>query len=126
MPDVGTFRIDFEVENPQRPGERSDVTNALVDTGSELAWIPGRILESLGISRIKLWHFRQADGTALERWAGFAYVYAEGLSTADEVIFGEPGDMILFGDRTLEGLNLRVDAHRKILVDAGPAPAACA
>ena len=52
-------------------------------------------------------------------------VYAEGLGTADEVVFGEPGDMILLGARTLEGMNVRVDVHRKILVDAGPAPAAC-
>ena len=122
MQNIGTFRINFEIENPQRPGERSVVTNALVDTGSELTWIPSHILESLGISRVNLWRFRQADGTALERWAGFAYAYAEGIGTADEIIFGEPGDMTLFGARTLEGLNLRVDAHRKILVDAGPAP----
>ena len=126
MSDVGTFRINLEIENPQRPGERRAVPNALVDTGSELTWVPRQILESLGVSQFKLWHFRQADGTALERWAGLATVYAEGLGTGDEVVFGEPGDMILLGARSLEGLNLRVDAHRKILVDAGPAPAACA
>ncbi len=126
MSDMGTFRIDIEIENPQRPGERRVVPRALVDTGAELSWIPKAILESLGIPRFKLWHFRQADGTPLERWAGPAVVYAGGTMTLDEVVFGEPGDMVLLGARSLEGLNLRVDAHRKILVDAGPAPAACA
>jgi hypothetical protein len=40
------------------------------------------------------------------------------------VVFGEPGDLALLGARTLEGLNVRVDALRKKLVVAGPVPAA--
>ena len=38
---------------------------ASVDTGAELSWFPARVLESLGIARKKLWHFRQANGTEL-------------------------------------------------------------
>jgi hypothetical protein len=68
--------------------------------------------------------FRQASGTVLERWTGFAIVHAGGTRTADDVVFGEPGDMVLLGARSLEGLNLRVDPVLKQLVDAGPAPAA--
>ena len=124
MTDLGTFRTDVELENPARPGERRLVSSVLVDTGSELSWIPADILESLGIVRFKLWRFRQADGTALERWAGAALVYAGGTATIDEVVFGKPGDMTLLGARSLEGLNLLVDPHRKMFVDAGPA-AAC-
>lgn len=45
-------------------------------------------------------------------------------STIDEVVFAEPGDLILLGSRTLERLNLTVDAVRKKLVAAGPLPAA--
>ena len=34
MAEMGTFRIDYEVENPARPGERRIVKSALlVDTG---------------------------------------------------------------------------------------------
>ena len=126
MSDMVTFRTDVELENPAQSGERRLVSSVLVDTGSELSWIPAPVLESLGIKRFKLWRFRQADGTALERWAGAAILYAGGTVTLDEVVFGEPGDMILLGARTLEGLNLLVDPHRKVLVDAGPAPAAVA
>ena len=126
MSDVGTFRIDIEIENPARLGERRLVPTVLVDTGAELSWIPAPILDSLGIPRLKIWRFRQADGTVLERAAGPALVYAGGTLTSDEVVFGEPGDMVLLGARSLEGLNLRVDPFRKILVDAGPAPAAVA
>jgi len=39
-------------------------------------------------------------------------------------VFGEAGDLVLLGARSLEGLNLRVDPLTKTLVDAGPAPAA--
>ena len=76
--DMGTFRVDIEIENPARPGERRIVPSALVDTGAELTWVPAPVLETLGIERLKAWHFRQADGTILERWVGSARVYAGG------------------------------------------------
>lgn len=37
--EMGTFRIDVELENPARPGRRQVVKGALVDTGSELSWV---------------------------------------------------------------------------------------
>ena len=124
--EMGTFRTDIEIENPARPGERRALSAVLVDTGAELSWFPAAVLDSLGVPRMKVWRIRQADGTVLERWAGPALVYAGGTVTNDEVVFGERNDMVLLGARSLEGLNLRVDPYRKILVDAGPAPAAAA
>lgn len=123
MSDMGTFRIDFEIESPIT-GARRQVPSALVDTGAELSWIPAATLQELGIARRKIWHFRQADGTVLERWTGFVIIHAVGITTNDEVVFGEPGDLVLIGSRSLEGLNLRVEPAHKRLVDAGPAPAA--
>lgn len=124
--EMGTFRVDVEIENPARPGERHAVRSLLVDTGAELSWLPKDVLESLGVERRKVWHFRQADGTVLARWTGGVSVYLEGIWTQDEVVFGEPGDLVLLGSRSLEGLNLRIDPVSKRLVDAGPAPAAAA
>ncbi len=124
--EMGTFRVDLEVENPQFPGVKRTLKSVLVDTGAELSWFPATILETLGIERRKAWHFRQADGTLLTRWTGGASVYLTGVWTADEVVFGEPGDLVLLGSRSLEGLNLRVDPVSKRLIDAGPAPAAVA
>jgi predicted aspartyl protease len=122
--EMGTFRVDVEVENPARPGDKRVLLSVLVDTGAELSWFPTEILQSLGIDHIKEWRFRQADGTVLTRWTGGASVCLAGTRTLDEVVFGEPGDLVLLGSRTLEGLNLRVDPVSKRLVDAGPAPAA--
>jgi predicted aspartyl protease len=121
-----TFRIDIEIENPARPGTRQLVRNALVDTGSELSWVPAEMLDSLGVERYGQRHFRQANGTILVRWAGPAFLHVEGKRATDDVVFGEPGDLVLLGARTLEGLNVRVDPVLKRLIDAGPAPAAAA
>ncbi len=124
--EMGTFRVDVEIENPVRPGEKRLVRSALVDTGAELSWFPREVLQSLGIEPVKVWHFRQADGTVLSRWTGGVALQLAGLRTLDEVVLGEPGDLVLLGSRSLEGLNLRIDPVSKRLVDAGPAPAAAA
>lgn len=122
--EMGSFRVDIDIENPARPGERRALRSVLVDTGAELSWVPAEVLEYLRIERHAKWHFRQADGTILERWAGGAIVYVAGKLTYDDIVFGEPGDLTLLGSRTLEGLNFRVEPVTKRLVDAGPAPAA--
>ena len=125
MPDdMGTFRVDIELENPARPGTRRTVRSVLVDTGAELSWVPGAVLESLGVERNHQWRFRQANGTVLERWTGIVVIKVAGRRTGDDVVFGEPGDLTLLGARSLEGLNFRVEPVTKQLVDAGPAPAA--
>ena len=126
MSDMGTFRVDVEIENPAPLGEKVGLTSVLVDSGAELSWFPASALEAIGVERRKQWRFRQADGSVLERWAGYAIVHAAGTSTVDEVVFGEADDLVLLGARTLEGLNLRIEPVSKRLVDAGPAPAAAA
>ena len=127
MPDeMGSFRVDVEIENPAHPGERRSLTSVLVDTGAELTWVPAAMLESLGIERYNKSRFRQVDGTILERWVGGAYIHVAGKRTNDDVVFGELGDLVLLGSRTLEGLNFRIEPVTKRLIDAGPAPAAAA
>ena len=122
--EMGIFRVNVEIENPARPSERRPLESVLVDTGAELSWVPAELLESLGIQRYKKARFRQASGAVVERWIGIALVHVAGNATADDVVFGEPSDLVLLGSRTLEGLNFRVDPVTKQLVDAGPAPAA--
>ena len=122
--DMGLLRTDVEIESPLREGDRRLLRAVLVDTGAELSWAPATVLESLGITRRKPVRFQQADGTILERAVGFAIVHAGGTFTTDEVVFGEPGDLVLLGARSLEGLNLRVDLVEKRLVSAGPMLAA--
>ena len=122
--EMGILRTDVEIESLQREGDRRLLRDVLVDTEAELSWAPAPVLESLGVTRRKTVRFQQADGTTLERWVGFAIVHAGGTFTTDEVVFGEPGDLVLLGARSLEGLNLKVDLIAKRLVSAGPMLAA--
>src|SRR5689334_18909866 len=100
--DMGSFRIDIELENPARPGTRRVVRKVLVDTGAELSCVPAAALEALGIERRRLLRFRQADGSVFERWTGSALVYAGDASATDDVVFGAPDDLVLLGARSLE------------------------
>ncbi len=126
LDDMGSFRVDVEIENPARPGERRLIRSVLVDTGAELSWVPKSVLESLGVEQNRKWYFREADGTVLERWTGIVVMSVAGKRTGDDVVFGEPGDLVRLGSRTLEGLNFRIEPVTKQLVDAGPAPAVAA
>jgi len=97
----------------------------LVDTDSEYTWVTGRLLEEIGIVREKKdLHFVMANGEQVTRSVGFAILHVEDSFTIDDVVFAEPGDLLLLGARTLEGLNLTVDSRLKQLVAAGPLPAA--
>jgi clan AA aspartic protease len=122
--EMGSFRVDIEIENPSRPGDKREVRSVLVDTGAELSWIPAPVLESLGIGRYRTARFRQATGTIVERSVGGARVHVAGNSTMDDIVFGEPADTVILGSRTLEGLNFQIDPVAKRLVDAGPILAA--
>lgn len=119
MGEMGLFRTTIGVESIARGAVR-DVADALVDTGSELTWIPRAVLESLGVAVERRRAFIVADGRRVERDVGYAIVHAARTSTVDEVVFADAGDFALLGVRSLEGLNLRVDPVKKQLVDAGP------
>jgi predicted aspartyl protease len=122
---MGTFYTKCKIENAV-DRERSDVVSRiLVDTGNEYTWVPATTLERIGIDREKKdVAFVMANGQQITRSVGFAIIRLDKHFTVDEVVFAEKGDLLLLGARSLEGLNLTVDARRKKLVAAGPLPAA--
>jgi predicted aspartyl protease len=122
---MGTFHVQLQIENIARRSQHATLGKVLVDTGSEYTWVPGPVLEQLGIKREKKdLPFVMANGQTVTRAVGFAIVRVGAAFTVDEIVFGEPGDQQLLGARSLEGLNLMVDSARKRLVAAGPLPAA--
>ena len=126
MSDMGTFYTSVKIESPLRRGETRTIHAALVDTGAELTWAPRAMMEELGIAPEKREMFQMANGNVITRDVGYAIVHAAGTQTNDEVIFAEEGDILILGSRSLEGMNLRVDAPNKQLVAAGPIIAAAA
>jgi predicted aspartyl protease len=122
---MGTFHIGCTIENHVDRAKSARVPKLLVDTGSEYTRIFAETLEKIGIAREKKdVSFIMANGQVVTRSVGFAIVRVAKHFTIDEVVFAEPGDLVLLGARTLEGLNLIVDNARKRLVAAGPLPAA--
>ena len=113
---MSLYRISLTLADPRDTSRVSPAINALVDTGSELTWVPAPILEQTGILRLKKKTFRTASNETLIRDVGYAVVRAEGFETVDEVVFAEPSDMTLLGVRTLEGFSAMVDALGRKLV----------
>jgi predicted aspartyl protease len=118
---MGTFHVSCVVENHCRAEKTARVPRLLVDTGSDYTWIPEVILKKIGVTQQKRdLAFTMANGQTITRSVGFAVLRVNGHFTIDEVVFAHPGDLSLLGSRTLEGLNLRVDAKNKKLVAGGP------
>lgn len=121
---MGTFYVGCRIEN--HDGKRSaEAPRMLVDTGSEYTWIDEKLLEQIGIPRVKKDRtFIMANGQRVTRSIGYAILHIADTQTTDEVVFAEPGDQQLLGARSLEGLNLRIDTQLHKLVAAGPILAA--
>jgi predicted aspartyl protease len=122
---MGTFRVGCRVVNVANPKKAATVERLLVDTGSDYTWLPAKVLEKIGVDRVKKdIVLTMANGQSITRSAGYAIIHSDKFQTVDEVIFAEPGDLLLLGARTLEGFNARVDSKQKKLVAAGPVLAA--
>lgn len=118
---MGTFNVRCKIENPAERSRTATLSHMLVDTASECTWVPAATLDKLGIQHEKKdATFLMANGQEITRSVGFAIIRYDKYFTIDEVVFAEKGDLHLLGARTLEGMNLRVDAAQKKLVAAGP------
>ena len=111
---MSLFKINVTARNPKREELETEPVEAVVDTGSELTWLPADVLRKAGITPRRKRVFAMATNERIEREVGYAILSAEGYETNDEVVFAEPGDMSLLGVRTLEGFGVAVDniGHR--------------
>jgi predicted aspartyl protease len=111
---MSSFRVNVVAVNIADQQRLTPPISALVDSGSELTWLPSDILQTIGIPPLRSRTFQTATGQTVQRPVGYAILRAEGYETIDEVVFAEPGDASLLGVRTLEGFGVMVDyiAHR--------------
>ena len=120
---MGTFLVRCKIENVADREKSAVMTKMLVDTGSEYTWVPSSTLQRIGVKREKKdVVFVMANGQHITRGVGFAVIRLDKYFTVDEVVFAEEGDLLLLGERTLDGLTLSVDPRRKKLVASGPVP----
>ena len=111
---MSTFKVNVVARNPKNEEQATPPVEAVVDTGSELTWLPASLLADAGIVARRKRAFATATQEIVERPVGYAIIAAEGFETNDEVVFGEPSDAVLLGVRTIEGFGVLVDniGHR--------------
>ena len=111
---MSTFYVNMVATNPKDESLRTQPFEVLVDTGSELSWLPRQALLDIGITPRGKKNFMTATKQSVTRDFGYAILSAEGFTTNDEIVFAEEGDMSLLGARTIEGFSVMVDnlAHR--------------
>ena len=121
---VRLFKVNLVAAHPKNEELLTPSLEALVDTGSELTWLPAEVLHKIGIAPRRQRTFSTATKQIVQQPIGYAILRAEGFETTDEVVFAEPADMILLGVRTLEGFGVMVDniAHRFVATTTLAAP----
>jgi len=111
---MSQFMVNLSAVNPKEEHRCTPPMEVLVDTGSELSWLPKQLLLDAGIIPRGKKRFSTATKQIVERDFGFAILKAEGYATNDEIVFAEDSDMLLLGVRTIEGFSVMVDniGHR--------------
>jgi predicted aspartyl protease len=111
---MSIFRVNVVARNPKDETRETPPIEALVDTGSELTWLPADALQLAGITPRRKRTFLTATRQTVTREVGYAILASEGFETADEVVFAQPSDLTLLGVRTIEGFGVAVDnvGHR--------------
>lgn len=107
---LSLFRIRVVASNPKNEGQVTEPLDALVDTSTELTWLPAETLWSIGVTPRQKRTFTTADNALIIRNVGYAILRAgNGQETAGEVVFAEPGDRTRLGVRTLQSFGIRMD-----------------
>ena len=121
---MSIFKVSAVVRNTKDESKVSQPIEVLVDSGSELSWLPKDVLTGIEVRPVRKRNFTTATKQQVTRETGYAIISAEGFETVDEVVFAEPSDMALLGVRTLEGFGVMVDniAHRFVATTTLVAP----
>ena len=103
---MSQFKVNLTAINTKDESRRTHPVEVLVDTGSELSWLPKQILIDAGITSRGKKRFYTATKELIERDFGYAILETEGHSTVDEIVFAEASDLSLLGVRTIEGFSV--------------------
>src|SRR5437868_5133299 len=86
---MSMFKVNLVARNPKHEELATPPVEALVDTRSELSWLPREVLKSIGITPRRKRAFALANQRRVEREVGYAILSAEGYETTDEVVFAD-------------------------------------
>lgn len=109
---MSVFDIQIVAGNPDMGQTKASPLVALVDTGSELTWLPAAVLREIGVIPRRKRVVLDAAKQRVQREVGHVILYSHGRKTEDEVVFAEPGDRVVVGRRTLEGFGVTMDDRK--------------
>ncbi len=108
---MGLTRETFKI----RGAKGTTRLELIVDTGSVYTWIPGKVLERIGVGREESVSFSTIEGRRVRRDVGEATLEYDGISRHCVVVFGKEGDASVLGVTALENMALEVDPPTKKL-----------
>jgi predicted aspartyl protease len=106
---VSIFKVNLVACNPKQREQMTMPLAALVDTGSELTWLPAEALQGIGIEALSLGTVPIAKDITVEREVGYALLRANGSEIAAGVVFARPGDRVRIGTQALAGFGVKMD-----------------
>lgn len=106
---MGVTYVTVKLSNPRRADRVTVDLDFLVDTGAIYSVVPGSVLESLGVERMRRQRFTLADGTHQTWDVGEAFFELGADVGTSQVVFGPEGVTPLLGALTLESLGLMVN-----------------
>lgn len=111
---MGLFQHGIRLFDPR--GERSQVIDAWVDSGSTYTWIPRSVLTSLGVQPTGRRTFVLADGSRVEQEVAQVRIQLAGDPFFTYCVFAKEGTEPLLGAVALEEAGLAVDPVNKRLI----------
>jgi hypothetical protein len=85
------FRVNVIARNPKREDLATPPIEAVVDTGSELTWLPSDALRSIGVHPRRRRSFSTATKQIVDRDVGFAILGAEDTRRSTKSCSANPG-----------------------------------
>jgi len=111
---VSTFTVPIALGAAEDSPNQS--LEAWVDTGSLYSWVPGDVLERLGVRQRDTRQFTLADGRIVEMPIGHVWITIEDRSAPTIVVSGEARSQLLLGAYALEGLSMAADPANERLI----------
>jgi len=100
--------LEMEVANPESPN-LTEKLGFMIDSGIEFSVIPAPILKKLQIPCESELIFSLKNGTSTVRGTGKALLKYSGKAGISDIVFGEKGDALLLGTKTLEILGFSLN-----------------
>ena len=106
---MNIFRIQICASNPADEKMATTPVEILINTASAFTWLSRAALSRIGVvpRRKRIVYTRTHQ--KVERDTGSVILCANGHKTEEEVVFAEPGDAVIVGQGSLEGLGVTVD-----------------